>query len=278
MLRRFLDLIADQGGLARTIRKSLRAPGHAATSLARVLKRDYVKLLFDSPRTWQHYRRELAESGFLTDRLRALQARFATLESSAVRGHKVVPGQIRTLHAEILYALVRHRRPAVVVETGVCNGLSTAVILQAMSLNDCGKLHSVDLPEFTDPALNVQEFWKGKAGAAVPAGSRPGWLVEGALADRWSLSLGRSQEVLPRVLGEMQSAVDVFIHDSEHSYENQLFEFGLGYSALSPGGLLVATDINWSRAFEDFWSSIREQNARRAYVDAGCAVVRKGIQ
>ncbi len=91
----------------------------------------------------------------------------------------------------------------------------------------------------------------------------------------WRLELGRAQDRLAPLLAEL-GPVDVFIHDSEHSYDNQLFEFREGFAALAPGGLLIATDINWSNAFDDFWAAAaRKAGARRAFVDHSCALVAK---
>lgn len=69
----------------------------------------------------------------------------------------MVSGSMRALHAEVLWAIVRSSRPWLVVETGVCNGFSTPVILEALNRNGEGRLISVDAPEFSDPALNTRE-------------------------------------------------------------------------------------------------------------------------
>jgi hypothetical protein len=148
------------------------------------------------------------------------------------------------------------------------------LFLDALEQNGEGRLISIDLPEFSDPALNGTEFWEGKGGAVVPAGRSVGWLVPEAKRRRWRLVLGRSRELLGPILQET-GMVDIFIHDSEHSYENQMFEFTVGYEALASGGLLVATDINWSAAFDDFWLRIKRRGARRAFVDHSCAIVVK---
>jgi len=48
-----------------------------------------------------------------------------------------------------LYGLVREFNPSILVETGVCNGVSSAVILAAIHKNNKGLLYSIDLPEYT---------------------------------------------------------------------------------------------------------------------------------
>ena len=274
MLQRIRDILADQGGFALTVSKVRRAPKKALLAGLQVLKSSWPKLLLSSEADWQRLRAELQQDGFLRDRQRVLLEYFRSLGAVTVRDHKVVPGHVRTLHAELIYAVVRHRQPDIVVETGVCNGLSSAIILKAMATNNHGRLHSIDLPEFTDPKLNSEEFWEGKAGAAIPAGKRPGWLVEDQYAGRWKLTLGRSQDVLQPLLDDI-GPIDIFIHDSEHSFANQILEFNAGFRALKSGGVLIATDINWTSAFSEFHASIQSTGAKVAFVDANCAIVLK---
>lgn len=267
-------IIDDQGGLRSVVRKSLSKPGVTIRAALRIFQSNWVKLLFGKREVWGNYVQELVDEGFLDDRLAVLGERFLKLKTNKVRGLNVTPGGMRKLHAELIYTMVRDRKPSVVVETGVCNGLSSAVILQTMAKNGHGHLVSIDLPEFSDEELNQNEFWEGKGGAVVPASEQPGWLVPKTLRDRWRLELGRSQDLLQPIL-DKEEPVDMFIHDSEHSFENQLFEFSHGFEALKKGGVLVATDINWSDAFDVFWKTIRKQGAKCAFVDPSCAIVVK---
>src|SRR2546421_5795229 len=110
-----------------------------------------------------------------------------------------------------LYAVVRAAKPRVIVETGVASGLSSAHILRALAANGTGTLHSIDLP-------NVQEF------SVLPEGRTSGWIVPDSLRSRWKLQIGDSRELLPRLLASLDR-VDLFLHDSDHSYENMSFEF-----------------------------------------------------
>ena len=45
-----------------------------------------------------------------------------------------------------LYGLVREFKPKTLVETGVCNGVSIAVILAVLARNEAGLFYSIDLP------------------------------------------------------------------------------------------------------------------------------------
>ena len=123
MLGRLREVIADQGGAARALAKAARSPGRAGRFLFRILERDWIQLLFGSHGNWRKMRDELDQCGYLAERTRLLRDRFDALRNVTVRDHPVTPGHVSSLHARLLYALVRHNRPEVVVETGVCNGL-----------------------------------------------------------------------------------------------------------------------------------------------------------
>jgi hypothetical protein len=124
---------------------------------------------------------------------------------------------------QMWYAITRLLRPKTIVETGVHDGLSSAVILCALDRNEHGRLISIDLPS-TDLPLGV----KG-----------PGWLVPNRLHGRWSLQLGNARKVLPSV-SVASRPIDVFIHDSDHSSVHQEFEFRTVRPFLSPAALLIS--------------------------------------
>jgi hypothetical protein len=149
-----------------------------------------------------------------------------------------------------IYALVRRLAPRVAVETGVCNGFSTAFVLLALQRNGVGELHSIDLPEVVGADYEPGTFWEGKQGAAIPPGKEPGWMIPADLRKRWRLAIGRSQEELPPLL-EALGRIDLFVHDSEHSYECMDFEFRAVWPVLAEGGALVADDWNWNDAFAE---------------------------
>lgn len=270
----FTRVVGDQGGVRSLLRKARRNPEKAWTALVRTLRSNWTATVLGDAAAWETAKAELAATGLMPRLQARLAEAFAGIEGRTVRGRAMVAGGVKTGHAEMLWAVVRRRRPRVVVETGVCNGVSSAVLLEALALNGEGRLVSVDLPEFSDPGLNDTAFWDGKGGAVIPAGRPVGWLAPEARRDIWRLELGRAQDILAPLL-EAEGPIDIFIHDSEHSYDNQMFEFVAGYAALAPGGLLVATDINWSGAFDDFWAKIRSTGARRVFVDYSCALVVK---
>jgi predicted O-methyltransferase YrrM len=154
-----------------------------------------------------------------------------------------------------LYRLLRDLRPSVAVETGVCNGVSTAFLLLALEDNGAGELHSIDLPEVAGEEYEAGTFWDGKGGAVIPPGREAGWMVPEHLRRCWQLILGRSQDELPGLLERVES-IDFFMHDSEHSYECMSFEFEHAWEALNDGGALVADDVNVNPAWDEFTARV----------------------
>ena len=124
-----------------------------------------------------------------------------------------------------LYALVRLLAPETVVETGVHDGLSSSLILKALSANGSGHLVSVDR---VSPDL-------------PPTQSGPGWLVPDHLRDRWSLELGDAVRLLPRIAAE-RAPVDLFLHDSDHSVAHRRFEFTTIKQSMAPEGMILSDD------------------------------------
>ena len=141
----------------------------------------------------------------------------------------------------VVYAMVRSVRPAIVLETGVASGLSSCYILRALHDNRHGTLFSVDQP----CSLSSASF----PATPIPDGAMRGWLIPSELKERWNLILGPSSEVLPKLL-EATGPIDVFLHDSDHTYENQRYEYQLAWVHLREGGLLLSDDIG--RAFLEF--------------------------
>jgi predicted O-methyltransferase YrrM len=139
----------------------------------------------------------------------------------------------------LCYAAVRIRRPNVVVETGVCYGVTSSFILKALQMNGKGKLFSIDLPPLGD---NADDF--------------VGRLIPDALRSNWNLYRGSSRQVLPQVLSRV-GEVDLFVHDSLHTYRNMRHEFRVVEPLLTPGAILVADDIEDNSAFKEWVSRVR---------------------
>jgi hypothetical protein len=152
------------------------------------------------------------------------------------------------MHAIIYYVLIRLLHPAVILETGVCDGFSSRFILLAMERNSHGVLHSIDLPN-----QDVDLEGGGRQRDVLPLERQTGWLIPNRLRARWQLHLGNAKELLPQVLQEL-GKIDIFIHDSLHTDDHMLLEYRTAWPYLRPGGLLLSDDTDWNTAFGDFAS------------------------
>lgn len=175
---------------------------------------------------------------------------FSELEGE-VRGVNISAGTVSIDSADMLYRIIRKEKPEAVVETGVCNGLSTYAILKALSDNSKGNLTSIDMPERL--TKDERGFWSGKGGAVIPPSKDSGWIIPESLRQKWTFVEGDSNFRLPEVLGSRE--IDIFIHDSEHSYQTMMLEFCLAWKKLREGGLLISDDWDYNKAFVDFAKS-----------------------
>jgi predicted O-methyltransferase YrrM len=152
----------------------------------------------------------------------------------------------------LLYCCVRILRPAIVVETGVFDGLSSAIVLKALRDNGAGRLCSIDVPARSPIRASTDKMRFDR----LPAAADPGWIVPAALRERWTLRLGESRELLAPWLAEL-GPIDLFVHDSLHTRENMLREYRTAWPSLAAGGLLVSDDVFWNGAFRQFAREVR---------------------
>jgi predicted O-methyltransferase YrrM len=163
-----------------------------------------------------------------------------------------LPGWVNFDDALFLYWLVRQLKPRTVVQTGVCNGLSTAFMMLGLAKNGPeGRLHAIDLaPVFDarDPSWTIE----GKVyGFVVPEGKTSGWLLPEVYWERLDLRAGNARDLLPKMV-DMLDSIDLFYHDSEHSYNHMMYEFQQVKRKLNKCGLVVADDVAWNASLWDF--------------------------
>jgi hypothetical protein len=134
-----------------------------------------------------------------------------------------------------IWCTARHIRPTVVIETGVAHGISSRIVLEALTQNEAGHLWSIDLPHPFNHKLH------GQTGVAVTDSFRP----------RWTYIEGESQRRLPPVVADVGKA-ELFIHDSLHTAKNTLFEMEQAASIMSPGAVMLVDDIRGHDGFATF--------------------------
>jgi predicted O-methyltransferase YrrM len=131
--------------------------------------------------------------------------------------------------------------PKIVVETGVASGVSSFLILNAIKLNKIGTLYSIDLPDRN-----------------IIGNKEVGFVVPKELRNNWKLILGDSKIELPKLLKELKQ-IDIFFHDSLHTYDHMMFEFKTAWPHIKEKGILISDDIYWNNAFFDFAEKIKQK-------------------
>jgi hypothetical protein len=130
------------------------------------------------------------------------------------------------------YAFARLLAPALIVETGVQDGLGALALLRALERNRkegrVGRLVSFD--------INPSAGWM--------VGSHP----------LWEMRLEPATRGLPSLL-DSGPPVGLFIHDSLHTYENERAELELGAAHLAPEGVLLSDNAHVTRALADVCAS-----------------------
>lgn len=125
----------------------------------------------------------------------------------------------------LLYSIVRLTRPLLVLEAGVADGYSTALILGAIRRNGIGMLHSLDIRDDVGVLVEDQEHWH----LHVSHSKRPFKDLED--------------------LAYRLRPVDIFFHDSDHRFVPQSREYDLAEQTLKTGGYLISDDTDFSYAF-----------------------------
>ncbi len=134
--------------------------------------------------------------------------------------------------ASLSYLMTRCLRPAVIVESGVAHGVTTAVVLAALAENGSGHLHSIDLPPLVERGDDFV-----------------GCMVPHHLRDRWTLHLGTTVRVLPRLIPQIPPA-GLFIHDSLFTLRNTTLELETISPHLAASAAVIVNSVQSSAAFD----------------------------
>jgi methyltransferase family protein len=127
------------------------------------------------------------------------------------------------------YVTARVLKPSLIVETGIHGGLGSRLLLLALRRNSeegaPGELISIDIDD--------------------GAGS----LVERSLRAEWRPIFGSTYDVLKPAIAGRQ--VGMFIHDSDHTYECERFEFEAALDAAGDPIALISDNAHASTALPD---------------------------
>lgn len=126
----------------------------------------------------------------------------------------------------LLADVIRQERPKVMIETGVESGYSSEHFLKAMDDVGVGRLFSCD------PA---------------PSGFYDAYPIKHA---RFTFMREPSYTALDKIFKEVGS-LDICLHDSDHSWKCQTWEFQWFWEHTRPGGIIASDDTMWSDTTPD---------------------------
>jgi len=153
-----------------------------------------------------------------------LKQRYQTENLSFRRGYSLEKeGSI------FIYAATRLLKPKTILETGVANGQSTFFLLNAAAANGEGEVFSIETSE--------------KVGSLLSTVDKARWHLE-VLREPLRKSLKDTLASLPKF--------DFYLHDSDHRYPWQRFEYEEVFPRMSPGSIFASDDVDKSYAFVDF--------------------------
>jgi predicted O-methyltransferase YrrM len=165
-----------------------------------------------------------------------------TLNKKVLEEHRLITNERWNAELELfslLYVIVKSRKPKFVVETGVANGISTNAIMSALDEdNSSGSLNSFDiLPE-------TKDAYTGKG--------------------KWNFHLLDKRRTHKQLSMAVRNSplVDIWLHDSNHGYRWQKFEYLLALSRLKEGGILISDDIDASPA----WGELAKSHFKESYI------------
>ena len=133
------------------------------------------------------------------------------------------------------YAIARVVGPGLIVETGIHDGLGSALLLRALERNAAdgrpGRLVSVDIDDAA------------------------GWLVDASQRERWEPLYESTFTALPKALEGQK--VGMLIHDSDHTYECENFEFRQAVEHADTAVALVSDNSHATSALRDVCADLR---------------------
>jgi len=141
--------------------------------------------------------------------------------------------------SRLLYFISKYSKPDLIIETGIANGFSSSYLLLALEHNKHGNLISID---------DIVRPWH------IPESM--GLAIPNNLKKRHQIVIGNASTKLSDILRE-KKYVDVFIHDSSHTYQNMQKEFRIAWPYVKNGGFLLSDDVSQHDAFIEFVEEVK---------------------
>lgn len=173
------------------------------------------------------------------------------------RRRALLPRSLALSQRSLWWAIVRLRKPSLVVEAGVWYGLGSTVLLRALE-------------------LNAQEGHEGRLISFDPDPTA-GWLVPERLRHRWTLVHDGTEDALERQL--VGRELDFFIEDTPSAYARERAGYEAALRHSTPAAILLASNGENTRALADLchehdlpYSHIHYLPRRHFYVSNGVAL------
>jgi predicted O-methyltransferase YrrM len=213
--------------ILQMLRKSILNPRRAALRLvlmARLARSsvagDRARLLRAISELWHVDAQKLLEEYRTSDYATWYRERHQELHPGSRESRMGTSGMFT---CELLYMLVRAVRPQMVVETGVLYGASSGHMLAALAANGTGRLYSIDL-------------------GCSPGEPPHDLFVHPDLRTRWEYIVGDTRRELPLLLARL-GRIDMFHHDSLHTFAHMTWEYETASAHLAPEGILASHDV-----------------------------------
>ncbi len=248
LVRNFPDrILNDDGALSNPLLAELRRMAKR-DKVPRKIWRQLCEDMMAEAATVPGFEQVMERKAFIDDYMAALGQRYHS---------HYLAGWVNLTDAQFLYWIVRRLKPKTILQTGVSNGLSSAFMMLALAKNGAeGTLHVVDVPAIFNAADPNWTRGGQVFGFVIPEGKTSGWMVPDIYRDRFEVQIGDAKVLLPQLVDRLK-AVDMFYHDSDHSYNHMAFEFEQAKRKLAPNSVVVADDISWNASLWDFADKYR---------------------
>lgn len=159
-----------------------------------------------------------------------------------------------------LYILTKISKPKLIIETGSNVGFSSAIIALAVKENNNGcKFYTIDpYPGYPWEKVSFVEHHKMRDPKIdhknLDGECKPLGMVPSDLREHIIFKSGRSEDILPGLLRE-NGGIDIFFHDSDHSYRNMVWECSEVTPYLKEGGYILVHDVAVNSSFKKMFDA-----------------------